>query len=143
MTIFEAVVNERYEDPHDVVCLCGRTSLDSPVYERRLPNSLRLAHRLAVEEMITPNPLTCANIKCETFIPPANIKNDYGLCKFCGMKTCEKCKALKRDHLGRYEKCPDQEEDAELDELAATEGWKRCPKCYTMTERAGGCNVMR
>lgn len=34
-------------------------------------------------------------------------------------------------------------EDAALLRLGAARGWRRCPACRQMVERAGGCNHMR
>ena len=79
----------------------------------------------------------CHNPRCGTFIPPATIQNDVGICPTCGRRTCSMCKAA--SHQGD---CPN---DTGLQQLMATAGgerWRRCDRCRRFIELTIGCNHM-
>jgi len=66
-------------------------------------------------------------------------------CAKCHMKTCafRSCKRLHRDHLGSRAVCPNALEDASLRRIGEEKGWKRCPRCWALTEKSSGCDRIR
>lgn len=123
---------------------CGDV-IDHILIQDSLTPQLRKAYKSKAEEMASNDPLYCGNTKCGAFILEANIKDDFGSCGKCKMKTCVKkeCNKTKAEHLGVHTICPGQLDTEELRTLAEEQGWKRCPKCYALTERNRGCNDIR
>lgn len=119
---------------------CGR-ELDVSVFQHVLPKLLVKRYRRLVEEDADSTPLYCAAPSCRRFISSTAVKDKFGSCATCHRKTCRQCKRVKADHLGFYSICTDGE--AELDELAEREGWRRCPKCHIVIEKLSGCNDLR
>lgn len=123
---------------------CGKV-LDHILLEGHLTPQLRRAYKSKVEEMVSNDPLYCGNSACGAFIPEAAVKDNFGSCGKCKMKTCIKkeCNKTKAEHLGIHDICPEELETDELRELAEEKGWKRCPKCCALTERSKGCDDIR
>lgn len=123
---------------------CGRI-IDHVEFGNHLTPNLRRAYKAKIEEMKSNNPLYCANSACRAFIFGEYTADGFGLCKKCKMKTCtrQECNKLRSAHLGINAICPSELEDEDLQKLAAREGWKRCPKCFALTERIRGCDSMR
>lgn len=123
---------------------CGKV-LDHVLLEEFLTPQLRRAYKSKVEEMASNDPLYCGNSNCGAFILDASIKDDFGSCGKCKMKTCVKkeCNKTRSEHLGVYAICPGELDTEELRMLAEEKGWKRCPKCYALTERIRGCDDIR
>ena len=101
----------------------------------------RLQEKLATSKMY------CANPTCSKFIdlnhltltglclPPRGIFD----CVDCGLPLCIHCKSSAAAHgSGPWDGNPEGEED--LVNLAADEGWKRCPGCKTFVLLKSGCN---
>jgi hypothetical protein len=97
------------------------------------------AFELAAAEFTTHNRVYCSNADCSKFIPPAQIEWDTAkaYCTSCETETCCHCKQW--FHTGECE------EDTGLNaviELAAAQGWQRCPQCKAMVELRFGCYHM-
>lgn len=125
---------------------CGRV-VDYDLFEPHLtPQSRRVYRsRIEEEESLRDDRVYCGNQKCKLYILKANIKDGFGSCSKCKMKSCVKpeCNRPMAEHLGIHTICPDDLETQALKELAREKGWKRCPKCYALTERTRGCNDIR
>lgn len=109
-----------------------------------------MLHRLDLktEELSIPNRLYCARSDCGYWIRPEFIlPNGPGICnnpRFCDVEnkcykhclewTCGLCKNLRHDGSD----CPQEEE--ELNEVAAREGWQKCHLCQRLVELSYGCN---
>lgn len=78
----------------------------------------------------------CGNSRCSAFLGPADsFAPPWVYCLKCKKRTCRTCRKLHRG--GRA--CPD---DAGFRELVREQGWKKCPKCKIVVERAAGCRHM-
>jgi len=106
-------------------------------------------------------PLYCANASCKAFVGKGlsdQARQDNGgegeagqaqekflTCGKCHVKTCRdsKCKRLHKEHLGVHAICPDGFEDEELRKVREEKGWKRCPRCWALTEKSRGCDGVR
>lgn len=119
---------------------CGRM-LDVDVFQNTLPARIVRKYRKMVDEHSDSSPLYCAASTCREFISSTVLRGKFGSCASCHTQTCRECNKLKADHIGCYSICAAGE--AELDELAREEGWKRCPKCAVMIEKLSGCNDVR
>ena len=88
-------------------------------------------------ENSTSNALYCSKSGCSAFIPPANIHGDNGNCKICRRLTCCHCRS--KAHPGKL--CTQDKETETVKELAAKQGWQRCPSsnCQHLIERVQGC----
>ncbi|TGZ76385.1 hypothetical protein EX30DRAFT_336677 [Ascodesmis nigricans] len=76
----------------------------------------------------------CFDTKCGAFI--LDISRDGAVsCPSCKKLTCGRCKTA--DH-GMAD-CPSDGALKKLLQIAATSGWKRCPKCKAVVERVSGC----
>lgn len=125
--------------------MCCDQKLDFDLFEPYLTPQLRRSYKSKAEEEKVDQSLYCGNVKCREYILQENIKDEFGSCGKCKMKTCVKpeCKKPRSDHLGIYVICPDDLETKELKALANKKGWKRCPKCCALTERTRGCSDIR
>lgn len=98
-------------------------------------------YRDRLEELTAdPNELFyCPKPRCAARITvPAGRGNEPLTCPTCRTKVCRKCR--KEDHRGE---CKDDDGEEKLKELVGKEGWKSCPHCGRVVEKAGfGCNVM-
>lgn len=114
-------------------------------------------------------PLYCANPACELFVGKGVdglvvsdgdgegehqrenggeqelAREKFLTCGKCHMKTCRftTCKKLHREHLGVHAICPEDVEDEGVRKLRREKGWKRCPRCWALTEKTKGCNDIR
>ena len=101
-----------------------------------LPDGFIARYELMVLEQTTVNPTYCANVACGSFIPPTNYHGpDLARCDQCHRETCRHCRT--RDHAGRG--CTSDTATDQVRALAAIVGWKTCPNCQNMVERADGC----
>ena len=101
-----------------------------------LPDGFIARYELMVLEQTTVNPTYCANVACGSFIPPTNYHGpDLARCDQCHRETCRHCRT--RDHAGRG--CTADTATDQVRALAAIVGWKTCPNCQNMVERADGC----
>ena len=109
-------------------------------------------------------PVYCASDSCGVFVgdaEPSNtgeplsdgggdgsgIPTSFLTCPKCHMKTCTKrsCRQLQRHHLGIHAICPGiLEDDGDgVKKIAEENGWRRCPSCWVLTEKKGGCDGIR
>lgn len=125
--------------------ICCDFPLDFDLWTPQLPPQLRKAYKMKIEEGESSTPLYCGNSTCRKFVSGESIKDGFGSCGKCKMKTCieENCNKTRAEHLGIHAICPDDLESEELKTLAEEKGWKRCPKCYALTERIRGCDDVR
>lgn len=80
------------------------------------------------------NPVYCYG--CKQYIDESQRKNSLASCPSCpSMRTCVECK--KAAHAGE---CSEDPNEKKLQERAREEGWKICPRCRTIVEKADGCN---
>ena len=95
-----------------------------------------------LEEHDCTDKLYCHDPACSAFIPESKRSERVGTCPSCQGKTCKKCKA--KSHWGTCstEKLKEVEGGEQLLALAETKDWKRCPQCFAMIERNGGCPHM-
>ncbi|CAG8348539.1 unnamed protein product [Penicillium salamii] len=91
-------------------------------------------YRLA--EILDPDKTYCSDPICSQYIPPKKSGSHRVVCKCkCGVETCRRCK--QKAH-GDSEDCA-RYFDRLLEDLATTEGWKRCPECSRLIELEKGC----
>ena len=97
------------------------------------------------EEYISSNPIYCASSWCKSFIRSSEIDKEtqVGTCGTCSRQTCGKCRCLQEDHLGVNELCPTDLKDDKINDLVTARQWQRCPRCYNIIEKNGGCNHVR
>lgn len=99
-----------------------------------------LGRRLAAEfqenaaEFSTADRVYCHRPTCSTFLGAASHTMTLLRCRACDSHTCAHCKEA--GHTGRL--CSSASDNALLD-LAAREGWKRCPGCHRLVELTVGC----
>lgn len=113
---------------------CCRLAVPLEVCRVMLPKGLIKELNLKVEELATPNPTYCANVKCSKFIRQKDIKHDVGRCVFCKSTTCVLCK--NQSHIGL---CPSDPHVQLLMDAAKRSKWQQCTKCNNMIELAQGC----
>lgn len=135
---------------------CGRR-LQLIQHEKHIPKQLARRYKSKEEEVHSSSPAYCANNSCGQFLTEESydtaakeargqgVQAGFATCGACKKKTClrKECKRLKGEHLGIHAVCPEAVADVELQNLAARKGWKRCPKCFALTERLRGCDAMR
>ncbi|KAI1330893.1 hypothetical protein F5Y16DRAFT_424286 [Xylariaceae sp. FL0255] len=101
-------------------------------------------YELKVEELTNPyRKLYCWGQDCGAFISVSERSKRVGTCTSCGRKTCKACN--EKSHWGPCNKDKLQEtrdSEEEVEKLAETKGWKRCPNCLTLIQKAAGCNHM-
>jgi len=113
---------------------------------REVLDSAEFVHFLRMsEEKRARNKMFCTNPACSQLI---NLDKFAGIegsgeldCPACTQKLCIKCKSTW--HAGQT--CAQRQssaEEAQLDEIAAQMGWKRCPKCIVYVNLRVGCNHM-
>ena len=99
-----------------------------------------LGYRLATEfqskatEFSTPDRVYCHRPTCSAFLGAATPTITLLRCTICASYTCAHCKEAY--HPMRL--CSSASDTAVLD-LAAREGWKRCPGCHSLVELSVGC----
>lgn len=133
---------------------CGRL-LGLTGLEKHVSKILARQYRNKTEEVTSSEPVYCAEcgefISAEAYDEVAKsaaadgIRAGFGTCGMCHRKTCIKkdCKMLKSQHLGIHAICPAFLEDEGLVRIAQHKGWKRCPRCFSLTEKSTGCSAMR
>ena len=91
-----------------------------------------------LREKAATNKMYCANPTCSYFInldPLIRFRDSSTIeCPSCSSDLCIHCKSLSHDGA-----CEDVS-DAQLAELAALEGWKKCKQCATFVSLKQGCN---
>lgn len=81
----------------------------------------------------------CADTRCNSFLGRAN--GGILRCDKCGKMTCDSCKNHAHPGACSEERGRDVHKlDADLERLAAEEGWQRCPSCSRMVVLGEGCN---
>ena len=81
----------------------------------------------------------CADSHCSSFLGRAN--NDLLRCGKCGNLTCDSCKDYAHSGPCTLERGRDVHKlDADLEKLAAAEGWQRCSSCSRIVDLRDGCN---
>ncbi|KAI1379485.1 hypothetical protein F4677DRAFT_442463 [Hypoxylon crocopeplum] len=100
----------------------------------------RYFHKM--EEITSPESnLYCHDKHCNAYIPAEKRTQRIGECAKCQKKTCKDCRL--KSHFGACDpanlKKERQSEDV-LFKLAKKKGWKRCPNCLHIVQKAGGCS---
>ncbi|KAI1412306.1 hypothetical protein F5Y13DRAFT_199912 [Hypoxylon sp. FL1857] len=104
-----------------------------------LEPDLVVLYRAKAVEYYTPRRTYCHRKDCSAFLPPANYLGDNtAFCDTCRSETCILCKGPA--HPG--EECARDENLEKVLELARVNGWRQCPNCGTLIERATGCYHM-
>ncbi|KAG9844859.1 hypothetical protein KCU98_g7098, partial [Aureobasidium melanogenum] len=81
----------------------------------------------------------CADTRCNSFLGRAN--GGILRCGKCGNLTCDSCKDYAHPGACKEERGRDIHKlDADLERLAAAEGWQRCPSCSRIIVLGEGCN---
>ncbi|KAI0830996.1 hypothetical protein F5Y06DRAFT_301745 [Hypoxylon sp. FL0890] len=96
---------------------------------------------LTEEATNTHSKLYCHDKSCGAFIPTETMKRRVGECPNCGKNTCRTCR--QKSHWGPCNQETLQEArlaDELVYSLAESKGWKRCPNCLNIVQKAGGCN---
>lgn len=86
------------------------------------------------------NPTYCHVPRCSAGITRSNIIGNKAACPKCEALTCANCKEKYHDNGVCTKKGGFQV--PEVDDIAAREGWKRCPSCHQMIQRINGCSGM-
>ncbi|KAH0367814.1 hypothetical protein KCU65_g4467, partial [Aureobasidium melanogenum] len=132
-----AITNEAHFPPS---CCSGAIDLKSVKHLLHRPQ-LKAYERCAAE-YTTPvlDRRYCVDTRCNSFLGRAN--GGILRCGKCGKLTCDVCK----DHVHPGE-CKEERGrdvhklDADLERLAAEEGWQRCPSCSRMVVLGEGFAV--
>ena len=115
---------------------CCRQQVQAEIFAHFLAAGLVNQYRSMTLEFSTPNPVYCHNRSCGLFIPPSPADGpDNKRCLSCNRVTCRHCR--NQAHSGE---CPADVDTQRLRALAATRGWKPCPRCSKMVEKTSGCN---
>ncbi|CAD0054419.1 unnamed protein product [Aureobasidium pullulans] len=82
----------------------------------------------------------CANVQCGRYIPPdsINIEDKSARCGECSTVTCTLC--CREQHKGPC--AGSSEEDLQMLDLIAREGYQQCSECNRVVERESGCPHM-
>ncbi|THW65309.1 hypothetical protein D6D02_00468 [Aureobasidium pullulans] len=82
----------------------------------------------------------CANVQCGRYIPPdsINIEDKSARCGECSTVTCTLC--CREQHQGPC--AGSSEEDLQMLDLIAREGYQQCSECNRVVERESGCPHM-
>lgn len=115
---------------------CCRQDVPIEALPDGLSADFRITYGLLVLELSTPDPIYCSNRLCGAFIPLANaVGPDLIDCFSCLMVTCQFCRMAYHPGIECVADVATQEARA----LAAAQGWKECPTCRNMVEKASGC----
>jgi hypothetical protein len=96
----------------------------------------RVSEKAVANKMYCPNP-TCSHLmNLDQLLRFRNIESSVMACVSCTQTICILCKSFAHDG-----ECQNVDHgDLQLIELAASEGWKRCKRCYTFVSLKHGCN---
>ena len=101
-----------------------------------------------LKEKLATNKMYCANMSCSKLldldqltmhgacVPPNGIFD----CVSCGLTFCMHCKSSAAAHGSGPCAGPSRADEEALVDLAAEQGWKRCPSCTTFVSLKSGCN---
>ncbi|EAA30153.2 hypothetical protein GE21DRAFT_5398 [Neurospora crassa] len=118
---------------------CGKI-FDTKDYQgASLSADEKQAYEDMVEELTTSDPLYCSNRQCGSFIKPALIKSDLGLCPKCFASTCKHCRQASHPRLV----CKQDQDTLKVLTLGKKRGWKLCPVCGYMVELVKGCHIIK
>lgn len=118
---------------------CCRRDVPVELSADLLSPEFRVRYGLLVLELSTPNPLYCSSPTCGAFLPPANADGpDLVECSSCFNNTCRHCRAPYHPGI----ECPADTATQEARALATARGWRECPTCRNMVEKASGCRHM-
>ncbi|KAI1261779.1 hypothetical protein F5Y18DRAFT_440170 [Xylariaceae sp. FL1019] len=80
--------------------------------------------------------LYCSEVSCGAFIPVGRIEEVQGFATcFANHKTCFRCRGPHHPHAA----CPHDRDRTKIEELAKSEGWKRCYGCGIFVEHRDAC----
>ena len=101
------------------------------------PTPLGTRYRLLSGELSPVGAPRCSNPLCKSFLPPPHAQPYSWLyCFACVRRTCRRCG--KEDHGGVT--CPQDVAAGKARALAQRRGWKTCPGCANIVEKAEGCS---
>lgn len=135
--VFNVAINDEALFPPR--CHICAVSISTPAVMKLLTRRVvRLFKDKEVEYATPPaNRIYCHVPECSAFIPATKVTDGGAVvCPKCGHETCKTCKG----HIHKGEDCPQDEDVQKTLALSALKGWKRCPSCRTMVERASGCS---
>ena len=92
-------------------------------------------HEKEIEYRCT-NRTYCHSKACQKFVPPSQISHGVAPCEDCETQTCVVC-----NEEAHMDECVIAEEEKQLWETVAENGWRRC-KCGRVIERDEGCDHM-
>jgi len=119
---------------------CGRT-IEVSELEGLLDEDVLASFRETHRELSTTNRVYCANKDCGEFLGPrGSVDLDSVECPKCGDFTCPSCSGPA--HSSGSE-CATRQEEQMVVNVGREHGWRQCPGCQAMVERAGGCMLMR
>lgn len=119
---------------------CCDSEIALTTLKKALPGMLYTKYTKKHDEATAPAPLFCPHQTCATLIicDFRLLKTSYTTCPTCRTGVCKLCKHIL--HPGKP--CQSNGESG-LEELAKESGWKKCPSCGRMIERAEeSCNKM-
>lgn len=139
--IFRASMNDRSRFPPRCCSVDKGGQILLASARHLLSDDLASSFENKAKESHTRDGTYCHKPRCSAFIPAQNVKakNNVETCPRCRAKTCMLCK--QETHPGKS--CPNDMGQEELEELADSKGWKPCPKCGLMIEKASGCNHVK
>ncbi|KAH0341247.1 hypothetical protein KCU81_g6419, partial [Aureobasidium melanogenum] len=135
--IYRMAINDEAHFPPS--CCSGAIKIESVKHLLHSPQ-IRAFVRCAAEYS-TPvlDRRYCADTRCNSFLGRAN--GGILRCGKCGNLTCDVCKDHAHPGVCKEERGRDVHKlDADLERLAAEEGWQRCPSCSRMVVLSEGCN---
>ena len=101
----------------------------------------RMREKAVVERMYCPNPVCSYLMDLDQLLRFRSSKSSVIACVSCDQALCILCKSFA--HEGECKlNVSDLHGESQLVELAASEGWKRCQRCYTFVSLKHGCNHM-
>ncbi|KAK6003351.1 hypothetical protein QM012_001196 [Aureobasidium pullulans] len=120
---------------------CCSGTIDIASVKHLLHRPQILAFERCAVEYSTPEleRIYCADTRCSFFLGRAN--NGILRCGKCSDLTCTSCKDYAHPGECKEERGRDINKlDADLERLAAAEGWQRCPSCSRLVVLDSGCN---
>ncbi|KAF7189660.1 putative E3 ubiquitin-protein ligase ARI10 [Pseudocercospora fuligena] len=132
--IVNSMDGEFSDDKRQYPPRCCEAHIPFGAIRHLLPTGLVQTFEAKEPELKDHNPVYCH--ACKQYIDDSQRKNSLASCPSCpSMRTCIECK--KAAHAGECSEDPDEKK---LRERAREEGWKICPRCRTVIEKAEGCN---
>lgn len=135
--IYRMAINNEANFPPS--CCSGAIDIKSVNYLLHRPQIQAFERRALEYNTPETDRRYCADSRCNSFLGRAS----HGIlrCGKCGNLTCDSCKDYAHTGACKEERGRDVHKlDKDLEQLAAAEGWQRCPSCSRVVALSEGCN---